>query len=70
MFAKLATIQILLVLAAPFTAHAASQCNTEKSKPCGMSCIRKEFTCHKPTPTDGTAAVVAGSKGAKVAKGK
>lgn len=27
------------------------KCNPEKSKPCGMSCIRKEFTCHK-TPGD------------------
>lgn len=27
------------------------QCNPEKSKPCGNSCIKKEFKCHKTTTT-------------------
>jgi hypothetical protein len=26
-------------------------CDPAKSKPCGMSCISKEFTCHKPVAT-------------------
>jgi hypothetical protein len=62
MFKKFATIQLLLALATPFTAHADTvrHCNPEKSKPCGMSCISKQFTCHKATTT-----AVSTPKGAK-----
>lgn len=66
MFKKVIAIQALFALMHAASAIAApSQCNPEKSKPCGRACIRKEYKCHKPTPTDGTAAVVAGSKAKK-----
>ncbi len=62
MFKKIIAIHVLFAALHLASAHAAPrQCNPEKSKPCGMSCIRKEFTCHKPTPKDGTAATVAPS---------
>lgn len=60
MFKKIIAIHALFAALHIASAHAAPrQCNPEKSKPCGMSCIRKEFKCHKPTPTDGTQAVQA-----------
>lgn len=45
----LATIVALVSLQA--NAECTRYCNPEKSKPCGKSCISKDFQCHKPVTT-------------------
>lgn len=46
---KIALILAAYVALTLATAHAEPgkprNCNPEKSKPCGLSCIRKEYTC-------------------------
>lgn len=42
---------LAIMLIGQVAVAAPRQCNPEKSKPCGASCIKKEFICHKAVTT-------------------
>ena len=48
---KALIVSIVFLAATPVLAECTRYCNPEKSKPCGKSCISKDFTCHKPVTT-------------------
>ncbi len=55
-----AAIILATVLVSFNVSAAPRQCNPEKSKPCGKSCISKDLKCHKTAAE--TTAVVAPPK--------
>ena len=50
-FKNLLVAAVLLQGVSALAADCTRYCNPEKSKPCGKSCIAKDFTCHKPVTT-------------------
>lgn len=48
---KFLMIAVLSLVSIQASADCTRYCNPEKSKPCGKSCISKDFTCHKPVTT-------------------
>jgi hypothetical protein len=44
-------ITSLVLIGSVAEANCTRYCNPEKSKPCGKSCISKDFTCHKTVTT-------------------
>lgn len=50
-FKNLLVAAVLLQGVSALAADCTRYCNPEKSKPCGKSCISKDFTCHKPVTT-------------------
>jgi len=48
---KMFLISAIALVSLQANAECTRYCNPEKSKPCGKSCISKDFQCHKPVTT-------------------